>query len=87
MDYLEKSQSWKEEQFDLVLQYLRTVLLKRELTSHILDTCLESDRNIHRWRFSDIHKPCRGHATPEPHTCESGDTFTPETRTAQAQCY
>lgn len=28
MDYLEKSQSWKEEQFDLVLQYLRTVLLK-----------------------------------------------------------
>ncbi|CAJ2504120.1 Uu.00g115140.m01.CDS01 [Anthostomella pinea] len=28
IDYLEKSQSWKEEQFDLVLQYLRTVLLK-----------------------------------------------------------
>ncbi|KAJ2895730.1 hypothetical protein MKZ38_006202 [Zalerion maritima] len=28
MDYLEKSESWKEEQFDLVLQYMRTVLLK-----------------------------------------------------------
>lgn len=29
IDYLEKSQGWKEEKFDLVLQYLRTVLLKR----------------------------------------------------------
>ncbi|KAI0172793.1 putative motor protein [Hypoxylon sp. FL1284] len=28
IDYLEKTQSWKEEKFDLVLQYLRTVLLK-----------------------------------------------------------
>lgn len=28
IDYLEKSQGWKEEKFDLVLQYLRTVLLK-----------------------------------------------------------
>jgi dynein light intermediate chain 1, cytosolic len=33
MDYLEKSQSWKEEQFDLVLQFLRTILLKREWAS------------------------------------------------------
>lgn len=29
IDYLEKSQGWKEEKFDLVLQYLRTVLLRR----------------------------------------------------------
>ncbi|KAI2463304.1 dynein light intermediate chain-domain-containing protein [Annulohypoxylon bovei var. microspora] len=28
IDYLEKTQSWKEEKFDLVLQYLRTVLLR-----------------------------------------------------------
>ncbi|KAI0195713.1 dynein light intermediate chain-domain-containing protein [Xylaria flabelliformis] len=28
IDYLEKSQSWKEEKFDLVLQYLRTALLR-----------------------------------------------------------
>ncbi|ORY67781.1 dynein light intermediate chain-domain-containing protein [Pseudomassariella vexata] len=28
INYLEKSQGWKEEQFDQVLQYLRTVLLK-----------------------------------------------------------
>lgn len=30
MEYLEKTQSWKEEEFDVVLQFLRTVLLKRE---------------------------------------------------------
>ncbi|KAK7962975.1 uncharacterized protein PG986_003800 [Apiospora aurea] len=28
IDYLEKTQGWREEKFDLVLQYLRTVLLK-----------------------------------------------------------
>ncbi|KAI0597222.1 dynein light intermediate chain-domain-containing protein [Biscogniauxia sp. FL1348] len=28
IDYLEKTQSWKEEKFDLVLQYLRTALLR-----------------------------------------------------------
>lgn len=30
MEYLEKTQSWKEEEFDVVLQFMRTVLLKRE---------------------------------------------------------
>lgn len=30
MEYLEKTQSWKEEEFDVVLQFLRTTLLKRE---------------------------------------------------------
>jgi len=29
MEYLEKTQGWKEEEFDVVLQFLRTVLLKR----------------------------------------------------------
>ncbi|KAI1259570.1 dynein light intermediate chain-domain-containing protein [Xylariaceae sp. FL1019] len=28
IDYLEKSQGWKEDKFDMVLQYLRTVLLR-----------------------------------------------------------
>lgn len=30
MDYLEKTQSWKEEEFDVVLQFMRTILLRRE---------------------------------------------------------
>lgn len=28
-DILEKTQGWKDDEFDLVLQYLRTVLVKR----------------------------------------------------------
>lgn len=42
MDYLEKSQSWKEEQFDLVLQYLRTTLLKRKF---LKTSCLAGAAN------------------------------------------
>jgi len=29
MEYLEKTQGWKEEEFDMVLQFMRTVLLRR----------------------------------------------------------
>lgn len=29
MEVLEKMQSWKEEEFDVVLQFMRTILLKR----------------------------------------------------------
>lgn len=29
MEMLEKDRSWREEEFDIVLQYLRTILLKR----------------------------------------------------------
>lgn len=31
MEFLEKNKSWKEPDFDTVLQYLRTVLLRRML--------------------------------------------------------
>lgn len=30
MDVLERTQSWKEEEFDVVLQFMRTILLRRE---------------------------------------------------------
>lgn len=30
MEYLEKTQSWKEEEFDVVLQFMRTILLRRK---------------------------------------------------------
>jgi dynein light intermediate chain 1 len=31
IEALEKEQAWKEEEFDIVLQFLRTVLLKRTI--------------------------------------------------------
>jgi hypothetical protein len=45
MEYLEKTQSWKEEEFDVVLQFLRTILLRRKM-DHISGsvTRLMSDR-------------------------------------------
>lgn len=30
MEILEKTQSWKEEEFDVVLQFMRTILLRRK---------------------------------------------------------
>lgn len=33
MEYLEKTQSWKEEEFDVVLQFMRTILLRRKCLS------------------------------------------------------
>ncbi len=32
MEVLEKTQGWKEEEFDVVLQFMRTILLKRTET-------------------------------------------------------
>lgn len=36
MEFLEKNQGWKEPDFDTVLQYLRTVLLRRALTFSLI---------------------------------------------------
>jgi dynein light intermediate chain 1 len=36
MEFLEKNQGWKEPDFDTVLQYLRTVLLRRALTYSLI---------------------------------------------------
>lgn len=60
MDVLEKSQSWKEEQFDLVLQYLRTTLLKRKLADPVVGRISLTDL---RRCFVDLHKSCPGHTT------------------------
>ena len=30
MEKLERERAWREEEFDFILQYLRTILLKRE---------------------------------------------------------
>lgn len=35
IDLLEKAHGWREEEFDFVLQYLRTILMKRALYDHL----------------------------------------------------
>lgn len=36
MEILEKTQSWKEEEFDVVLQFMRTILLRRKALFDVL---------------------------------------------------
>lgn len=38
MEVLERTQSWKEEEFDVVLQFMRAILLRRKET--LLEHCL-----------------------------------------------
>ena len=52
MDTLEVEQSWKEEEFDFVLQFLRTILMKRE---HILIKLPHGPTNIFRRRIAHIY--------------------------------
>ena len=41
MDYLEKEQGWREDEFDFILQFLRTILMKRLLSLKNLVTVIE----------------------------------------------
>lgn len=52
IDTLEVEQNWKEEEFDFVLQFLRTILMKRE--HRYLSLC-RSHTYMYRWRFPDLH--------------------------------
>lgn len=52
IEVLEKERSWKEEEFDFVLQFLRTVLLKRKILRNVLGYL--ANRSC-RWRISHLH--------------------------------
>ena len=52
IDSLQIEQSWKEEEFDFVLQFLRTILMKRE---HVLITLSHSPADRSRRRIANIY--------------------------------
>jgi hypothetical protein len=54
MEVHEKMQGWKEEEFDVVLQYMRTILLRRKASRQ---PSLKPDPLTHylRWRLVDLH--------------------------------
>lgn len=89
MEYLEKTQGWKEEEFDVVLQYMRTVLLKRMLTFQLpCRGCRLTMRALpSRWRLADIYHAKLTLATAESHTREPGHYVTAQTATPEAQCH
>ena len=57
MDLLEKEHGWKDDEFDFVLQFLRTILLKRKLSekSEAVVDFEETLLTPIRWCLSDIY--------------------------------
>ena len=57
IDALETQHGWREEDFDFVLQFLRTVLMKRRNPLSLLNArnCCRGNLISHRWILSDIH--------------------------------
>jgi dynein light intermediate chain 1 len=64
MDALEKERGWKEEDFDYVLQFLRTILLKRKLSSPY--PSLLPPLTPHRRCITNIHLPLHAQLPPYP---------------------
>lgn len=86
MELLEKTQGWKEEAFDVVLQFMRTVLLKRKEPS-IFSNCSqkEADWITRRRRIPYLYHPFHVYATTESYTLEPGDPFLAQETSAQTQ--
>ena len=61
MEYLEKQNSWKEPDFDTVLQYLRTILLRRTHSPLILELLVADIFQM----VLPSHTPLKTH----PHNC------------------
>ena len=82
MDSLEVEQSWKEEEFDFVLQFLRTILMKRE---HGLVTLSHDTTDRSRRRIANIYVYfCAQLASYTP-TFNPWYTLTTEEASAQTQ--
>lgn len=54
MEHLEKTQGWKEEEFDVVLQFLRTILLRRKPCPP--GTSLLNDRKLTDTALQTAHR-------------------------------
>lgn len=84
IEKLEKDHSWHEEEFDFILQFLRTILLKRECLlclKAIANGALINDRR----RVPNLHDTIPGQLPSESSTFVLGDTLAPEETITQTQ--
>jgi hypothetical protein len=81
MEKLEREQSWREEEFDYVLQFLRTVLLKRMCSEHSLPDCHLVLNQVYRWSFTHLYNPISAKSITESNTLLAWYTFTIEKAT------
>ena len=86
MEYLEKELGWKEEDFDFVLQSLRTVLLKRmpSIPRHLC-TKKFAYFSLVRWWFSNIHQSVRTQLTSGTHSFEPWNSFLAQSTSPETQ--
>jgi len=82
MEYLEKTQSWKEEEFDVVLQFMRTILLRR---MSLLPSS-ESQANTNaRWRIPYLHDTIYAVTTTHSYSFQSRNPFPLEKASSKTQ--
>lgn len=81
VDALEVEHGWKEEEFDFVLQFLRTILMKRKHPSrdavNPIDSC--------RWCIPDIHLIILPQFPPNAHPLHTRHTFSAQKANSQTQ--
>lgn len=82
IEKLEKDHGWHEEQFDFILQFMRTLLLKRKYSSQYQ---LRSGSNRNRRRIVDLHHPVPRKLLAEPNTLLPRHTLSPKKTVPQAQ--
>ena len=81
IDALEAEHGWKEEEFDFVLQFLRTILMKRK---HPQQKSI-SPIDDHRRCFPHIHLNIRPKLPPNAHSFHTRHTFPAKKANSQAQ--
>lgn len=86
IEKLEKDHGWNEEQFDFILQFLRTILLKREIAQCHARLCHPLILTQCRRRLTHLYYtfPCQLPPIFDPFFF--GDTLSLETTIIKAQC-
>lgn len=80
MEVLEKEKAWKEDDFDFVLQVLRTALLKRKSDSQVLLLTHLWLTQLQRWCIACLHNPFDSEPfarSPSPLTWDTVTSQTP----------
>ena len=81
MEFLEKNKGWKEPDFDTVLQYLRTVLLRRKST---LGSGQSFVANLFRRRLPHLHLTEHALSTSPSPPLDTRHHLSPQTTVLQA---
>lgn len=83
IEKLEKEHGWREEEFDFILQFMRTILLKREsLPLVLLCRSFISDFCFHRRCIAHLHDAFSGELPTESDSFITGNTFALKTAIA-----